>query len=147
MIRASRASDLPPVPVTVADEQIGLKALAPDAWAALESFDWPGNIRQLENAISSAVILSEDRPYLDADDFPMDTFRITSGETGSLDSLRLPEHGLDFTETVNSIERSLLSQALHKTGGNKKAAAEMLRLKRTTLAAKVRVLEVGLHVV
>ena len=39
------------------------------------------------------------------------------------------------------IERSILEQALRKTGGNKKAAADMLGLKRTTLAAKIRNLE------
>jgi DNA-binding NtrC family response regulator len=48
---------------------------------------------------------------------------------------------LDFEQTVAVIERSILEQALRKTGGNKKAAAEMLRLKRTTLSAKVRSLE------
>jgi DNA-binding NtrC family response regulator len=42
---------------------------------------------------------------------------------------------------VAEIERSILDQALRKTGGNKQAAADMLRLKRTTLSAKVRSLE------
>ena len=127
------------------EEQIDLKRLTPDAWAALEAYDWPGNIRQLENAISSGVILSENRPYLDIDDFSLPASIVNRG-TRRIESLALPEHGLDFTETVNAIERSLLSQALKKTGGNKKAAAEMLRLKRTTLTAKVRILEVGQQV-
>jgi len=128
-----------------AEERIGLKRLSPDAWTTLEAYDWPGNIRQLENAISSSVILSENRVYLEADDFLLPALSRSSriSETGRAESFALPEHGLDFTETVNAIERSLLSQALRKTGGNKKAAAEMLRLKRTTLSAKVRVLEIG----
>jgi DNA-binding NtrC family response regulator len=50
----------------------------------------------------------------------------------------LPEDGIDYEQTLASIERSILAQALRKTGGNKKAAAQMLRLKRTTLSAKVR---------
>jgi DNA-binding NtrC family response regulator len=45
---------------------------------------------------------------------------------------------MDYERTLAGIERSILEQALQKTGGNKKAAAEMLRLKRTTLSAKVR---------
>jgi DNA-binding NtrC family response regulator len=53
----------------------------------------------------------------------------------------VPDCGLDYEQTVALIERSILEQALKKTGGNKKAAAEMLRLKRTTLSAKVRSLE------
>jgi DNA-binding NtrC family response regulator len=128
------------------EEQIGLKRLSPDAWAGLEAYDWPGNIRQLENTISSAVILSENRLYLDVEDFTLPSPRAGGSETGQAENFALPENGLDFTETVNAIERSLLSQALRKTGGNKKAAAEMLRLKRTTLSAKVRVLEVGQQV-
>jgi DNA-binding NtrC family response regulator len=48
---------------------------------------------------------------------------------------------MDYERTLAQIERSILEQALRKTGGNKKAAAEMLCLKRTTLSAKVRSLE------
>jgi DNA-binding NtrC family response regulator len=55
--------------------------------------------------------------------------------------ISVPDHGLDFEQTVAFIERSILEQALRKTGGNKKAAADMLRLKRTTLSAKVRSFE------
>ena len=50
---------------------------------------------------------------------------------------RLPDDGLDFEQTVSHIERSILEQALRKTSGNKKMAADMLRLKRTTLSAKL----------
>jgi DNA-binding NtrC family response regulator len=50
----------------------------------------------------------------------------------------VPDIGLDYAQTLAVIERSILEQALRKTGGNKKAAADMLRLKRTTLSAKVR---------
>ena len=53
----------------------------------------------------------------------------------------MPDGGLDYERTLAGIERSILEQALRKTGGNKKAAAEMLRLKRTTLSAKVRNLD------
>ena len=55
----------------------------------------------------------------------------------------VPEGGLDYERTLAVIERSILDQALLKTGGNKKAAAAMLRLKRTTLSAKVRSLELA----
>jgi DNA-binding NtrC family response regulator len=55
--------------------------------------------------------------------------------------LSVPDHGLDFEQTVFEFERNILTQALQRTHGNKKQAAEMLGLKRTTLSAKVRVLE------
>ena len=50
----------------------------------------------------------------------------------------MPDHGLNFEHTVGTIERNILEQALQKTGGNKKMAAEMLGLKRTTLSAKLK---------
>jgi transcriptional regulator with PAS, ATPase and Fis domain len=55
--------------------------------------------------------------------------------------LALPEEGLDFEQTVGSIELRLLEQALRRTSGNKKAAADLLRLKRTTLTAKLKTLQ------
>jgi DNA-binding NtrC family response regulator len=55
--------------------------------------------------------------------------------------ISVPDHGLDFEQTVGQIERDILEQALRKTNGNKKQAAEMLGLKRTTLAAKLKSLE------
>jgi DNA-binding NtrC family response regulator len=128
---------------TCAEEGLEVKRLTPRAWAALEAYDWPGNVRQLENAIASAMILSEDRLYLNEDDFPT---RMAGKPPLSMERtglLSLPEHGIDFTEAVNAMERDLLTQALQKTRGNKKAAAEMLRMKRTTLSAKVRVLDIS----
>ena len=53
----------------------------------------------------------------------------------------MPDHGLDFEKTIGQIERTILTQALLKARGNKKKAADMLRLKRTTLAAKLKSLE------
>lgn len=142
-----RIADLGPLAehflaLACAEEDVPLKRLAPQAWSVLEACDWPGNVRQLENAIASAVILSENRLVLDDSDFPdLASRRFAAGQ--GLGLISLPDHGIDFTRTVNAIERDLLTQALRRTGGNKKAAAEMLRLKRTTLAAKVRVLEVN----
>ncbi len=52
--------------------------------------------------------------------------------------IAVPDQGLDFDKTVGGIERNILEQALQKTRGNKKLAAEMLGLKRTTLTAKLK---------
>jgi DNA-binding NtrC family response regulator len=56
--------------------------------------------------------------------------------------IAVPDEGLDFEATVGRIELGILEQALKKTKGNKKMAAELLRLKRTTLTAKLKTLEV-----
>jgi DNA-binding NtrC family response regulator len=124
-------------------EGLPLKSIHPAALEKLCAATWPGNVRQLENAIEAAVALSGDREMLLASDFPLPIARVAS--IGSLavaiPSIPLPDCGFDYDETLAFIERGILQQALQKTGGNKKAAADMLHLKRTTLAAKVRTLE------
>ena len=120
-------------------EALAVKRLTEDAVERLSAYGWPGNVRQLENAVEMAVALSGDRVALDAGDFPLRGGARASAAPDT--TLVLPEGGIDFEATVAEIERSILAQALQKTGGNKKAAAEMLRLKRTTLCAKVRSLE------
>jgi DNA-binding NtrC family response regulator len=124
-------------------ESMPLKRLTPEASSRLALHRWPGNVRELENAVEMAVALSGDRSFLTGEDFPD-----PAGTPGrSLPSclpgrvISVPDSGLDYEETMASIERSILQQALEKTGGNKKAAARMLGLKRTTLSAKIRTLE------
>ena len=100
-------------------------------------YSWPGNVRQLENAIEKAVALSADREILYPSDFPLPP--LTPGTAPSVaPDVRLPNEGLDFDSVVGRFERSLLEQALERTGGNKKRAAELLRINRTTFAAKLR---------
>jgi DNA-binding NtrC family response regulator len=129
-------------------EGMALKTLAPPAAQRLAQLSWPGNVRQLENAVEMAVALSGNRELLDIGDFPLPTPvcpAIPISGAGPLVSV--PDNGMDYEQTLALIERSILEQALQKTGGNKKAAADMLGLKRTTLSAKVRSLEpaVGLN--
>src|SRR5205807_4896056 len=122
-------------------EQLPVKMLTPEAIERLCSYSWPGNVRQLENAVEMAVALSGDRPMLTPLDFPLASSRARTTAPAEFPLVSVPDHGLDYEQTLAVIERSILEQALRKTGGNKKAAADMLRLKRTTLSAKVRSLE------
>jgi len=120
-------------------EGLPLRRLTPEAEERLCAYPWPGNVRQLENAIETAVALSADRPMLAPVDFPV-LAAVPRPAPVYSPLVDLPEGGLDYERTMAGIERSILEQALRKTGGNKKAAADMLRLKRTTLSAKVRTL-------
>jgi DNA-binding NtrC family response regulator len=127
-------------------EALSVKILTGEAIERLGEFPWPGNVRQLENAIEMAVALSGERQVLSAADFPLGSRAKlqtvqADGEPIGVTVVSIPETGLDYQQTLARIERSMLAQALEKTGGNKKAAAQMLRLKRTTLSAKVRSLE------
>jgi DNA-binding NtrC family response regulator len=120
-------------------ERLPAKRLTPEALACLCDRNWPGNVRQLENAVEMAIALSGDRVALDAADFATSGPRGGALQTSPL--IAVPDSGMDYERTVAGIERSILAQALEKTRGNKKAAADMLGLKRTTLCAKVRSLE------
>jgi DNA-binding NtrC family response regulator len=93
----------------------------------------------LENMIEMAVALSGEGSMLAPADFPLPLAQRPIPRRAPL--VAVPDAGLDYEQTLAVIERSILEQALQKTGGNKKAAADMLRLKRTTLSAKVRSLE------
>ncbi|MCX6629905.1 MAG: sigma-54 dependent transcriptional regulator [Candidatus Solibacter sp.] len=122
-------------------EGIPVKVLMREALERLCEYSWPGNVRQLENMVEMAVALSGERPTLAPADFPLPAPPADRPMTARAPVVAVPDGGLDYEQTLAVIERSILEQALRKTGGNKKAAADMLRLKRTTLSAKVRSLE------
>jgi DNA-binding NtrC family response regulator len=122
-------------------ESIPLKMLTREALERLCAYSWPGNVRQLENVVEMAIALSEDRRTLTPDDFSLPPVQKGHAHLAGGPLVAVPDDGLDYEQTLAVIERSILEQALRKTGGNKKAAADMLRLKRTTLSAKVRTLE------
>jgi len=109
----------------------------------LTRYSWPGNVRQLENAVEMAIAMSGERLMLYPADFPLpSTPQLKSGAALDFATLSLPDEGLDFEQMVASMERAILEQALRKTGGNKAQAAGMLRLKRTTLSAKLKSLTI-----
>ncbi len=122
-------------------EGLPVKSVPRETLERLCSYDWPGNVRQLENAVETAVVMSGERTVLLPGDFPLPARVTTAAPPPAAAAIAVPDEGLDFERTVSSIERSLLEQALRKTGGNKKQAADILRLKRTTLSAKLRSLE------
>jgi transcriptional regulator with GAF, ATPase, and Fis domain len=120
-------------------ERISLKGLGPGVVEHLCRHSWPGNVRQLENAIEMAVALSGEGRTLQVSDFRLPPpAPVRPALSGDVPAISVPDQGLDYTRTIALIEFSILDQALRKTGGNKKAAARMLGLKRTTLSAKVR---------
>jgi len=115
----------------------------PDASALdrLAAHSWPGNVRELENAIEMAVILSGTRPIIFASDIRIAAESAQRGRPEPAGRTVLPAGGLDYQHALESYELDLLTQALTRTRGNKTAAAELLGLKRTTLSARMRVLE------
>ena len=121
------------------EENIPAKQVSPETLTRLAAHDWPGNIRELENAVEKAIVLSGERSVLFPGDFPLPPRRHPAVYApGAHPVIAVPDQGLDFERTVGSIELNILEQALRKTRGNKKLAAQMLGLKRTTLTAKLK---------
>jgi two-component system response regulator PilR (NtrC family) len=118
------------------DQNLPLKRVSHEAMKHLITFDWPGNIRQLENAVEMAVALSGDRELLDKTDFP--TVATALDEDMIFSSIDIPNDGVDFNTLVSELEKRLIVKSLHATGGNKKRAASLLRLKRTTFVEKLK---------
>jgi DNA-binding NtrC family response regulator len=122
------------------EEKLATKQISHETLGRLAAHDWPGNVRQLENAVEKAIVLSGGRAALFPGDFPLPPrpHPAVYAAGGTHPLVAVPDHGLDFERTVGSIELNILEQALRKTRGNKKLAAEMLGLKRTTLTAKLK---------
>ena len=121
------------------EEHLPRKQISRETLSRLSSHDWPGNVRQLENAVERAIVLSGDRDLLTPGDFILPARRAALNyPSGAHAKIAVPDSGLDFERIVGGIERDILEQALRKAHGNKKLAAEMLGLKRTTLSAKLK---------
>jgi two-component system, NtrC family, response regulator PilR len=113
-------------------EQMGkpITGISGGAIAALKAYSWPGNIRELENAIERAVAL-ERTPTILADSLP-EAVREAHGIAGSLAAAAapadggFPEEGIDLEQHVQHIEREYIAEALRRAGGVKVKAAEML---------------------
>ncbi len=118
------------------EQNLPLKRISHEAMKHLITFDWPGNIRQLENSVEMAVALSGDRELLDKTDFP--TVAGSLDEEVIFDAIDIPNDGVDFNTLVTELEKRLILKSLRVTGGNKKKAAALLKLKRTTFVEKLK---------
>jgi len=104
------------------------------AAALLETYGWPGNVRELRNVVERAMLLAEGS-QLDARDFSA----LKEGAAGG-DPFDLPAAGVDLEE----LERSLVTQALRRSGGNQTKAAALLGLNRDQI--RYRIEKFGLSV-
>jgi len=105
----------------------------------LMAYSWPGNVRQLENAVERAVAFTGGRTQIDVGDLPTEIQQAQESVLSA--AVMLPEEGLDLDAFVADIERDLIQRSLERTGGNKGQAATLLHLKRTTLVEKLKRLQ------
>jgi DNA-binding NtrC family response regulator len=122
-----------------ADLGRGPATMSQEALRRLMAYHWPGNVRQLENVVERALAFSQGRPQIDVQDL---TPEFQSPEPARAASdIWFPDDGLDFEGYISGVELSLIKQSLVRTQGNKRQAAKLLKLKRTTLIEKLKRLE------
>ena len=111
-----------------------VRGVTPEALAILESYHWPGNIRELENVIERALVLGSGE-MLDTDALPADLRRPRDVQDVPVE---IPESGLDLQATLDQIEQRYIQMALARTGGVQTRAAELLRVSFRQLRYKLQ---------
>ncbi|MCC6394619.1 MAG: sigma 54-interacting transcriptional regulator [Bryobacterales bacterium] len=106
--------------------------ISPEAEHVMVHHDWPGNVREVRNAVERAMIL-EDSSYITSSSLPLSLSEHTEAASAAQTEV-FPDGGLSLQET----ERHLLVRALEKTGGNQTQAARLLRITRDTLRYKMK---------
>lgn len=125
-----------------------ITAITPEATQALRSFSWPGNIRQLENALERMILMAEGTT-LKTRDLPTE-IATAAGITGQDDGTGTEDVTAGTFKAIvrkqtQSVERELIKKALEETGGNVTRAAEKLGLSRKGLQLKMKELGTSIN--
>jgi DNA-binding NtrC family response regulator len=111
------------------------RALSPAALEVLKRYRWPGNIRELRNAIRAAANAGGDTRLLEPEHLPEAVRRATP----SLEAVTIP-----IGTTLEEAERTIIQRTVEATSGNKKEAAQVLGISRSALYAKLKRLDIEL---
>ncbi len=113
--------------------------VTPAAIAVLERYSWPGNVRELRNLLEQLVVLGRPEHLIDVHDLPPHVVAAhEAGEASPAMPWQFGAAGIDFYREMEAIEDRIIAQALRLSGGNKKEAARLLRVNRTTLLEKLK---------
>jgi two-component system response regulator PilR (NtrC family) len=113
--------------------------LTGEALDLLMEYDWPGNVRELENVMERAVVLSSG-VRIGADLIPD---HVRSSPSFHLPKFVVPPEGISFKDVITDVEKRLIESTLEAAGGVQKKAAELLRIKPTTLNEMIKRYEIG----
>jgi two-component system response regulator PilR (NtrC family) len=123
-------------------EEMGkdIAGFTPDALRALQTYPFPGNVRELENVIERAVALAGSR-VIGLGDLPTELSGTAGAPTPAL--LALPLEGVRLDEVLGEVERRLILEALDRTGGVRKRAADLLGISFRSLRYRLKKLGLG----
>ena len=116
-----------------------IDGLEPAAERLLERYTWPGNIRELENTIERAVLLT-DGPYLQVDDLRLGELSVGGNPRNAVPAVTIPPTGISLGE----IERQALVEALRMSNWVQKDAAELLCISPRVMNYKIKTLGIEL---
>lgn len=136
----ARRDDIPPLIQHFLERYSGNppRTIEEAAMTRLQAYDWPGNVREMENLIERLITLT-DHPEIRVQDLPELTgFLKSPGDTALLRDFILPSEGIDIDQCIRRFQREMMVQALERANGNKTAAANLLGLNRTTFIERMR---------
>jgi two-component system, NtrC family, response regulator PilR len=102
--------------------------IAPDSLEKLSSYDWPGNVRQLENTIERAVALETSQELQVELPSERQKARAAVAAAGGAGGADVPAEGMDMERYIADLERSIIQNALRQSDGVQTRAAELLKL-------------------
>jgi two-component system NtrC family response regulator len=116
--------------------------LSPEVLSLLENYNYPGNVRELENIIERAVVIAPTdeitveclRPEVRDPELALKMMEETAGISTDIDLAR----GINFYDEVKKFEIDLIRRALEQTAGHQSRAARLLGLNATTLNSKIK---------
>jgi two-component system response regulator PilR (NtrC family) len=113
-----------------------VRGFSPDALRALDAYDFPGNVRELENIVERAVALAAG-PMIGLGDLPREVAGGAAQPTPMLTGA-LPEEGVDIDNVLGEVERRFILQALEKSGGVRTGAAKLLGITLRSLRYRMQ---------
>ncbi len=121
-------------------DEFKAKIFSDEAAKALLKYDWPGNIRELENLIERLSVLVEE-PVIRIEDLP-ESITQNASQPAGISVAAVFNNNIGFNDALDQYQRSLILHALEETGWVKARAAEMLQMNRTTLVEKIKKMDI-----
>ncbi len=113
--------------------------LTAEALDLMMDYDWPGNVRELENVVERAVVLTSGSRI----DGALIPDHVRSSPGFQIPRFVVPPEGISFKDVITDVEKRLIESTLEAAGGVQKRAAELLRIKPTTLNEMIKRYDIG----